>query len=90
MRSSNILVHDENKEAENSRIEGLAIEVRVFALLRDLLGVLDFAAAVCKWGGNTCEVQVQSLTFQGENPRIVLNWLCLVMTLLKALRLSLG
>jgi hypothetical protein len=29
--------------------------------------------------------EVQSLTFQGENPRSGLNWLCLAMTLLKAL-----
>jgi hypothetical protein len=30
--------------------------------------------------------EVHSLTFQGENPRFSLIWLCLAMTLLKALR----
>jgi hypothetical protein len=59
------------------------MEVRVSALLRDLLGVLGFAAAVCNWGRNIGEVQ--SLTFQDENPRSDLNWLCLAMSLLKAL-----
>jgi hypothetical protein len=34
-------------------------------------------------GESICEVQ--SLAFQGENPRSGLNWLCLVMSLLKAL-----
>jgi hypothetical protein len=34
-------------------------------------------------GGSTGEVQ--GLTFQGENPRSSLNWLCLAMVLLKAL-----
>jgi hypothetical protein len=28
--------------------------------------------------------EVQSLAFQGENPRSGLNWLCLIMSLLKA------
>jgi hypothetical protein len=35
------------------------------------------------WGDNIGEVQ--SPTFQGENPRSDLNWLCLAMALLKAL-----
>jgi hypothetical protein len=34
-------------------------------------------------GGNTGEVQ--SRTFQGENPRSSLNWLCVAMILLDAL-----
>lgn len=29
--------------------------------------------------------EIQSLTFQGENPRSGLNWLCLAMALLEAL-----
>jgi hypothetical protein len=29
--------------------------------------------------------EVQSLTLQGENPKSGLNWLCLAMSLLKAL-----
>jgi hypothetical protein len=58
------------------------MEVRVSTLLRDLLGILGFVAVVCKWGGITGEVQ--SLTFQDENPRSGLNWLCLAMSLLKA------
>jgi hypothetical protein len=62
------------------------MEVQVYALLRDLLGVLGFAAAHQQYasgGGNTGEVQ--SLTFQDVNPRSGINWLCLAMTLLKAL-----
>jgi hypothetical protein len=39
-------------------------------------------------GGNTGEVQ--SLAFQDVNPRSGLNWLCLAMTLLKALFLEWG
>jgi hypothetical protein len=42
------LVHGEVRDGEyhEGRIEGLAMEVRVFALLRDLLGVMGFLAAV--------------------------------------------
>jgi hypothetical protein len=47
------------------------MEARVSALLRDLLGVLGFVAAVRNGGGNTGEVQ--SLIFQDENPRSRLN-----------------
>jgi hypothetical protein len=32
-----------------------------------------------------CTGEVHSLTFQGENPRSGINWLCLTMVLLKAL-----
>jgi hypothetical protein len=52
-------------------------------MLRDLLGVLFFVAAVCKLGGNKREVQ--SFIFQGENSRYAVNWLYLAMALLKAL-----
>jgi hypothetical protein len=47
-----ILVHSEVRDGEyhEDQIGGLAMEVRVYALLRDLLGVLGFAAAACKWG----------------------------------------
>jgi hypothetical protein len=48
--------------------------------LRDLLlGVLGFASG----GDNIGEAQ--SLTFQDENPRFGLYWLCLAMALLKIL-----
>jgi hypothetical protein len=42
------LVHGEvrGREYHEDRIGGLAMEVRLFALLRDLLGILGFAAAV--------------------------------------------
>jgi hypothetical protein len=42
------LVHGElrGREYHEGQIEGLAMEVRVFALLRDLLDVLDFKAAL--------------------------------------------
>jgi hypothetical protein len=72
------LVHGEvrREEYHEDRIGGLAMDVRVSALLSDLLGVES-------GGGNTSEIQ--SLTFQGENPRFGLNWLCLAMALLKAL-----
>ena len=50
--SGDILVHGEVRGGEyhDGRIGGLAMEVRVSVLLRDLLGVPGFAAAVCKWG----------------------------------------
>uniref|UniRef100_A0A8R7TJU1 Uncharacterized protein n=1 Tax=Triticum urartu TaxID=4572 RepID=A0A8R7TJU1_TRIUA len=35
--------------------------------------------------GGDCTGEVQSPTSQGENVRSSLNWLCLAMTLLKAL-----
>jgi hypothetical protein len=46
------LVHDEVRGGEyhEGRIGGLTMEVRVSALLRDLLGAMGFAKAVCKWG----------------------------------------
>jgi hypothetical protein len=49
--SDDIMVHDEirGEEYYEGRIGGLTIEVRVSVLLRDLLGVLGFAAAICKW-----------------------------------------
>jgi hypothetical protein len=37
-------------EYHGGRIGGLAMEVRVSALLRDLLGFPGFTAAICKWG----------------------------------------
>jgi hypothetical protein len=42
------LVHGEvrNGEYHEGWIGGLAMEVRVFAMLSDLLGILDFVAAV--------------------------------------------
>jgi hypothetical protein len=59
------------------------MEVRLFALLRDLFGIAGFVAAYASGGDNTSEVQ--SLSFQGENPRSNINWLCLAIALLKAL-----
>jgi hypothetical protein len=46
------LFHGEVRGGEyhEDRIGVLAMEVQVSVLLRDLLGVLGFAAAVCKWG----------------------------------------
>jgi hypothetical protein len=41
------------------------------------------AVASFNWSGLSCEVQ--SPTFEGENPRFGLNWLCLAMTLVEAL-----
>jgi hypothetical protein len=42
------LIHGEvrDREYHEGQIRGLSMEVRVSALLRDLLDVLDFAAAV--------------------------------------------
>jgi hypothetical protein len=37
-------------EYHECQIGGLAMEVRVSVMLRDLLDVLVFAVAVCKWG----------------------------------------
>jgi hypothetical protein len=51
------------------------MEVRVFVMLRIMLGVTVFQQQYANGGGSTCEFQ--SLTFQGENPRSGLNWLCL-------------
>jgi hypothetical protein len=79
------LVHSEVRDEKyhEGRFGGLAMEVRVSALLRDLLGVLILQQQYDSGSGNTCEVQ--SLTFQDENPRCGINWLCLTMALLKAL-----
>jgi hypothetical protein len=44
------MVKSEAENIHEDRIGGLAMEVHVFALLRDLPGVLHFATAVCKWG----------------------------------------
>jgi hypothetical protein len=46
------LVHGEvrGEEYHEGRIRGLAMEVRISSLFRDLLGVLGFEATVCKWG----------------------------------------
>jgi hypothetical protein len=67
-----ILVHGEVRDWEyhQVRINGLAMEVRVSALLRDVLGVLGFIEANMQ--GKTFEVQ--SLTFQGEKRRFSLHW----------------
>ena len=73
-------------EVENimeAEIGGLVMVIGVFVAMRNLLGVSDFVAAVCKWGGSTCAVQ--SFISQGENPRSGLDWLCLAMVLLKTL-----
>ena len=51
--------------------------------MRNWLGELGLAAATVSGGDITGEVQ--SLTLQDENPRYVIRWLCLAMTLLKAL-----
>jgi hypothetical protein len=49
--SDDILVHGKiiSGEYHEAWIGGLAMEVRVSVMLRDLLGVLVFVAAVCKW-----------------------------------------
>jgi hypothetical protein len=51
--------------------------------MRNWLGDLILAAVTDSGGGTIGEVH--SLTLQGENPRCGLYWLCLAMTLLKAL-----
>jgi hypothetical protein len=50
--SDDILVHGDIRGGEyhEGRIGGLAMEVRISVMLRDLLGVLGFAAVICKWG----------------------------------------
>jgi hypothetical protein len=50
--SDDILVHGEirGREYYEGRIEGLAMDVRVCVILRDLLDVLYVATTVCKWG----------------------------------------
>jgi hypothetical protein len=83
-----LLVQDEvrSEEYHEGPIGGLAMEVQVLALLRHWLGVLGFTAVVWKWGGGGPSTgEVQSLSFQGENPRSGLNWLYLAIVLLKAL-----
>ena len=64
-------------------LRGLAMEVKVYVLVRNLLGVLGLQQQYESGGGSTCEVQSPSI--QDENLRSGLNWLCLAMTLLKAL-----
>jgi hypothetical protein len=50
--SGDILVYGKvrNGEYHEGWIGGLAMELYVSALLRDLLGVQGFPAAVCNWG----------------------------------------
>jgi hypothetical protein len=45
--------------------------------------ILDLELQHRKWGDNTRELQ--TLTFQGENIMSSLNWLCLEISLLKAI-----
>jgi hypothetical protein len=45
--------------------------------------IRDLEQLHVRWGD--CIGELQSLTFQGENPRSGLNWFCLAMALLKAL-----
>jgi hypothetical protein len=61
-----ILVHSEIRGGEyhEGPIRELAMEVQVFVMLTDLLGVLDVATKVCKCGSSRSEVQ--SLTSHGE------------------------
>jgi hypothetical protein len=67
------LVHGEIRGGEyrEGGIEGLAMEVRVFVMLRIMLCVTVFQQQYANGGGNTCEFK--SLTFEGENPRSGLN-----------------
>jgi hypothetical protein len=55
-----------------------------------LCGEEELALLICDLeqrhvSGGDCTEEVQSLTFQGENPRSGLNWLCLAMAFLKVL-----
>jgi hypothetical protein len=52
LSSDDILVHDEIRSGEYHEgwIGGLAMEVRVCVMLRDMLGVFGFATVVCKCG----------------------------------------
>ena len=58
--------------------------VRFLVELRNLLGDLLLGAAAMASGGDSTG-EVQSPNYKGENLRSGLNWLCLAMTLLKAL-----
>jgi hypothetical protein len=58
--------------------------VWVFVAMENLLHDLWLVAAASASGGDSTG-GVQSSTLQGENPRSGLKWLCLAMTLLKAL-----
>jgi hypothetical protein len=60
------------------------VVIRVFVAMRILLGDSLLVAVALASGGDSIG-EVQSLTLQDENPRSGLNWLCLTMTLLKAL-----
>ena len=51
---------------------------RVFEARKNLLGDSCIVAVVSASGSGSTE-EVQSLNFQGENPRSSLNWLCLTM-----------
>jgi hypothetical protein len=63
------------------------MEVLVSVLLRDLVFWVSHQQYV-SGNGNTGEFQI--FTFQDENLRSGINWLCLEMTLLKALFLERG
>jgi hypothetical protein len=62
----------------------LATEIRVFVMMRNLLGDLWLVAAASGSGGDSTG-GIQSPTLQDENPRSDLSWLCMAMALLKAL-----
>jgi hypothetical protein len=58
--------------------------VRVMVTMRFWLGDLRFGVATSACRGDSTG-EVHSLNLQDENPRSDLNWLCLAVTLLKAL-----
>jgi hypothetical protein len=78
------MVKSEQKLTWKPSFWRLATMVRVFVVMKNLLGDLWVIAAVSANGGdNTGEDQ--SPTLQGENSRSGLSWLCMAMSLLKAL-----
>jgi hypothetical protein len=44
------MVKSEMENIMKAGLERLTMEVQVFTLLRDMLGVLGFVAAISKWG----------------------------------------
>jgi hypothetical protein len=78
------MVHGESRgrEYHEGQIGGLAMEVQISVMLRDLMVFWMSHQQYLSGGGNTREVQ--SLTYRCENLRSDLNWLCMAMAFLKA------
>jgi hypothetical protein len=63
----------------------MSVTMVIFVLVATKNWLRDLGLIAATVGAGRQHRGVPSLTLQGENPRSGLNWLCLAMTLLKAL-----